>query len=63
MNFFNYKLQFIHGYQAQKPRHVDSELAWSSTLPPLLSYPFPPTVYDRVLPIVRVIILAARPVA
>jgi peptidyl-prolyl cis-trans isomerase-like 4 len=26
MKIFNYKLQFIHHYQVQKPRHVDS--AW-----------------------------------
>jgi hypothetical protein len=25
MKIFNYKLQFIHCYQVQKPRHVDSE--------------------------------------
>ena len=24
MKIFNYKLQFIHCYQVQKPRHVDS---------------------------------------
>ena len=24
MKIFNYKLQIIHGYQEQKPRHVNS---------------------------------------